>query len=138
MGDLMAKKEDNNIGLKVKRALQNSDLTQRDLAKEMGVTHQQVSNIVRGINKPSVDFLKKTSELTGTPMDYFFDNSRHSAGAHSIIASGLGKVIAPENELIKKDIELLKKENELRCKDVELLKKEVENINLRLALNKKK
>ncbi len=49
-------------------------LTQKDLAKRSGLTQANISNIEKGIAKPTVDSLKKIADALGKRLRIEFDD----------------------------------------------------------------
>ena len=118
----MTRKKEQIIGKKIKAAMIEADLSQKDLAKKLGITQAAISRWIVGKGNPKVSTLQKFAEATGKTINYFFDNN--SIGDNNTIAIGEQKDNSAAIELLRKDIELLKKE--------------IDNINLRLELNKNK
>lgn len=50
------------------------NLTQKDLAKRSGLTQANISNIEKGIAKPTVDSLKKIADALGKRLRIEFDD----------------------------------------------------------------
>jgi DNA-binding XRE family transcriptional regulator len=50
----------------------NADKTQREWAALLGVTNVTVVNWENGKTTPTLDKLRKISQLSGIPMDYIF------------------------------------------------------------------
>lgn len=50
----------------------NAGLTQKELAKMLGVSNVTIVNWEKGNSEPSVSQLRKISELSGIPMDFIF------------------------------------------------------------------
>lgn len=50
----------------------NAKLTQKELAKILGVSNVTVVNWESGKTEPNLSQLKKISELSGIPMDFIF------------------------------------------------------------------
>ena len=50
----------------------NAKMTQKEWAKELGVSHTTVINWEKGNTEPSLTQLRKMSELSGIPMDFIF------------------------------------------------------------------
>lgn len=50
----------------------NADKTQREWAALLGVTNITVNNWESGKTAPTLDKLRKISQLSGIPMDYIF------------------------------------------------------------------
>jgi transcriptional regulator with XRE-family HTH domain len=125
----MTKNKKGNIGKKIKKAMQEAELTPAELAKKLGVSPQQISNLIREKNTPKLSTLEKIAVATGKKLGYFLDASINNSGNN--ISGDNNKNINQHQHINhhkeNADFELLKK-------DVELLKKEVENINLKLQL----
>lgn len=50
----------------------NAKLTQKELAKILGVSNTTIVNWESGKTEPNLSQLKKISELSGIPMDFIF------------------------------------------------------------------
>mgnify|MGYP003298745951 CR=1 FL=1 len=50
----------------------NANLTQKELAKILGVSNTTIVNWEAGVSEPSLTNLRKISELSGIPMDFIF------------------------------------------------------------------
>ena len=50
----------------------NAKMTQKEWAKELGVSNATVVNWEKGKTEPSLSQLRKMSELSGIPIDYIF------------------------------------------------------------------
>lgn len=50
----------------------NAKLTQRELAKILGVSQNTVCNWEKGKSQPNASQLRKISELSGIPIDFIF------------------------------------------------------------------
>ncbi|WP_424244394.1 transcriptional regulator with XRE-family HTH domain [Elusimicrobium posterum] len=112
------------IGIKIKRAMQEANLTQAELAKKIGIKkQQQISKWVTDKSTPKAPTLKKIAEATGKPLNYFFENSNMVTGNHNILGNQNNGLNPSEFALLQKDVELIRKDNQLLNKDVELLKK---------------
>lgn len=62
-----------NMGKKIKEALRIAGISQTELAKELNMSRQQITNIVLGKSNPSIKVLLKIIELTRKDANYFFD-----------------------------------------------------------------
>lgn len=118
----MTKKNEQIVGKKIKAAMIEADLSPKELAKKLGITQAAISRWIVGKGNPKVSTLQKFAEATGKTLNYFFDNN--NIGDNNTIAIGGQKDNSAAIELLRKDIELLKKE--------------IDNINLRLQLNQNK
>jgi len=66
------------IGEKIRKLRLTKGLSQKDLAKHVGVTYQQIQNYEKGKSKIPVDRLIKIAETLEVSLDYFlkeFDNN---------------------------------------------------------------
>ena len=54
----------------LKAARVNAGLTQKELAKKLGVTNTTVNSWENGITEPSLNQLRELSRLSGIPMDF--------------------------------------------------------------------
>ena len=61
------------LGERVRRFRRELQLTQMDLARQVGVTNGQISTIERGLSAPSIGTLRRISEAMGIKMIHFFD-----------------------------------------------------------------
>jgi transcriptional regulator with XRE-family HTH domain len=68
-GDIAMK----GIGEKIKKALQESNLTQTQLAKKLGIKQQAVSKWITGTNDITISTLQKLADAVKKPMSYFFE-----------------------------------------------------------------
>jgi transcriptional regulator with XRE-family HTH domain len=59
-----------HIGKRVRSRRDILNLTQEDIARELGVTHQHISRIERDQAEPSLDLLAKLARVLGTTADF--------------------------------------------------------------------
>lgn len=50
----------------------NAKLTQKELAKELGISNVTVVNWEKGVTEPTLSQLRKISQLSGIPMDFIY------------------------------------------------------------------
>lgn len=50
----------------------NAKKTQKEWAKELGVSNNTVVNWEKGITEPNLSQLRKMSDLSGVPMDFIY------------------------------------------------------------------
>lgn len=62
----------NNVGIRIKKLREESDITQQELANFVCCSGQVVSNIERGYTKPSPEVLARIAEFFNVPADYLF------------------------------------------------------------------
>jgi transcriptional regulator with XRE-family HTH domain len=113
---------------KIKVAMFEAGLTQKELAAMLGVKQQLISKWITGILNPKLQSLKKIAEATGKPLNFFLGDIQGvgdvSGTGHNIIQSGNIK-----DSFNDKEAKLLKKELELSKREIEILKKELEFAN---------
>lgn len=64
-----------SLGERIRRFRRERDLTQLDLARQVGVTNGQISTIERGLSAPSIGTLRRISEALALPMTAFFEET---------------------------------------------------------------
>jgi transcriptional regulator with XRE-family HTH domain len=96
----------NDFGYKIKRALQDADLTQSQVAKKLKLTPQQVSNWILNKNYPSLDTFIKLVKIVGKDANYFLGLPAASIEGNGNIYGNYNFQIAHNSE----DIQFLKKE----------------------------
>lgn len=105
---------DKNKVEKIKQAIKNSGLTQREIAEIMNIQETQLSRWVQGKTTPGTRSLRDFQKALNLPNNYFFENSGNIAAENSAIS-----VTNPTDNarlaLLEKDVEILKK-------DIEILK----------------
>jgi transcriptional regulator with XRE-family HTH domain len=60
------------FGKRLRRIRRQADLTQEQLAANIGISVEFLSNMERGINAPSFETLEKLSRNLGIPVKDFF------------------------------------------------------------------
>jgi transcriptional regulator with XRE-family HTH domain len=58
------------IGSRIRARREALELTQEELARELGVTHQHVSRIEGSLNAPSLELVVKLSRVLGVTADF--------------------------------------------------------------------
>lgn len=102
----------NPMHKKIKMAMLESGLNQTQLAKQIGISRQSLSEWLSQCENPKIENIKKIAKATGKPINYFFENSGNFADNNSTINASSDT----ENlriALVEKDVELLKKEVEI-------------------------
>lgn len=102
---------DKNKIEKIKQAIKNSGLTQREIAEIMNIQETQLSRWVQGKTTPGTRSLRDFQKALNLPNNYFFENSGNIAGRDNNINTTDNARLA----LLEKDVEILKK-------DIEILK----------------
>ncbi len=67
---------DKRIGLKIAELRISQGMTRKDLAKELGITHQQLQKYEKGVNRITVGRILQISEIMRIPVAYFFEDYR--------------------------------------------------------------
>lgn len=67
----MATRENREIGLRIKKVREALGISQMKLAEAVGVSFQQIQKYESGMNKVSVEKLKKLSHALNAPLTYF-------------------------------------------------------------------
>jgi transcriptional regulator with XRE-family HTH domain len=76
-----------NIQEKIKEALQNAGLTQKELGIKAGFSQQGISRWLNGYT-PKIKNLQKIAEVLGLPVNFFLENSGISIGGCSNVTRG--------------------------------------------------
>lgn len=62
------------LGQRLRHLRREQNLTQLDLARQVGITNGQISTIERGVSSPSIATLHRISQVLGVPMSTFFED----------------------------------------------------------------
>lgn len=63
---------DLHVGCQIRKARKEAQLTQSDLAEQLGITFQQVQKYERGMNRTSCSRLYDISQCVNQPIAFFF------------------------------------------------------------------
>lgn len=84
---------ENHIGKQIKLLRLSRKISQKELAKKMGITYQQVQKYENGLNKISVSRLWQVCDIFEVSPNFLFENildeSRKSKKAAPLIPNGL-------------------------------------------------
>lgn len=69
----MANEKAREMGLKIKKARINANVTQAELAHRLGVTAQSISQYERGVKIPKIETLEKIANALGIKISCFYD-----------------------------------------------------------------
>jgi transcriptional regulator with XRE-family HTH domain len=105
-----------NKAVKIKESLRKAGINQSQLARKLGLTRGMVSNWISGKLNPKLETLKKISEATDVPLNFFLENSNFASDNSSIVVN------QKNYEQMQKEIELLRRELEIERKEKQLLK----------------
>lgn len=61
-----------SLEISLEAARVNAKLTQKELAKELGISNVTVVNWEKGVTEPTLSQLRKISQLSGIPMDFIY------------------------------------------------------------------
>lgn len=129
----MGNKADNEIGLRIKKVREALEVSQMKLAEAVGVSFQQIQKYESGMNKVSIEKLKKISKALNTPLTYFIGIEKEIKRKKGIVAeegTKYGKI--GFEELSTEEIQLLLRfrsvKNEYIKEGVNLLLKGVEQV----------
>ncbi|MEO0713445.1 MAG: helix-turn-helix transcriptional regulator [Pseudomonadota bacterium] len=64
---------DRLVGMRVREARREAGMTQDDLAREIGLTFQQVQKYEKAVNRISAGLIYEISLVLNKPLTYFFD-----------------------------------------------------------------
>ena len=107
------KDKKNPLSKKIKIAMLDSGLNQTQLAKEIGISRQSLSEWLSSCENPKLENIKKIAKATNKPVNYFFEqNGENIANGNSTI-----NVNQPTENmrltLLEKDLEILKQKVEI-------------------------
>lgn len=85
----MNKKEKEKILQKIKIAMAENNITQTDLAKELGLTQSAISYWFKGRGTPNIQTLSQIANILKKPINYFFAevNGNNNAIGHRASAT---------------------------------------------------
>jgi len=69
-----------NIGNNLKLLRTQKQISQKELARTLGITHNYLSMVENNAKKPSLSLLEKISQILDVPMAMFFGETRLSVG----------------------------------------------------------
>jgi transcriptional regulator with XRE-family HTH domain len=90
------------LGQKLRRLRKEQNLTQLDLAVQVGITNGQISTIERGVSSPSISTLHKISQVLGVSMGEFFEEEPE--GEVQVIRKGRGRKISGTDDNVKVEV----------------------------------
>jgi transcriptional regulator with XRE-family HTH domain len=76
---------DRMIGSKVNELRLNKGISRQELARQIGVTHQQLQKYVKGTNRITASRLVDIARILDTPIMYFFENSNEQEALNKIL-----------------------------------------------------
>jgi transcriptional regulator with XRE-family HTH domain len=84
------------LGQKLRKLRKEQNLTQLELAQQVGITNGQVSTIERGVSSPSLATLHRIARALNVPMNEFFEDAR--LREVELLRKGSGRKVANTNE----------------------------------------
>ena len=80
------------LGQKLRKVRKEQNLTQLELAQQVGITNGQVSTIERGVSSPSLATLHRIARALNVPMNEFFEDDRKKEV--ELLRKGKGRKVA--------------------------------------------
>jgi transcriptional regulator with XRE-family HTH domain len=115
------------LGQKLRKLRKEQNLTQLELAQQVGITNGQISTIERGVSSPSLATLHRIARALNVPMTEFFEDERMKEV--ELTRKGLGRKVANTNENVTVEV-ILARSNQ---GTFNVLYLEVESGELRLS-----
>jgi len=84
------------LGQKLRKLRKEQNLTQLELAQQVGITNGQVSTIERGVSSPSLSTLHRIARALNVPMHEFFEDEAKKD--IKLIRRGKGRRVANTSE----------------------------------------
>jgi transcriptional regulator with XRE-family HTH domain len=84
------------LGQKLRKLRKEQNLTQLELAQQVGITNGQVSTIERGVSSPSLATLHRIARALNVPMQEFFEDERNKEV--EVTRKGKGRKVASTRE----------------------------------------
>ena len=88
------------IGERISKRRKLMGLTQEQLAEQMDVSIQMISNLERGVKAIRIDNLVKLSRILGVTTDYIL-TGQQSSGDIDMMSKQIGQLSAEHRELIE-------------------------------------
>jgi len=90
------------LGQKLRKLRKEQNLTQLELAQQVGITNGQVSTIERGVSSPSLATLHRIARALNVPMQEFFEDERNKE--IELVRKGKGRRVASTREDVTVEI----------------------------------
>ncbi len=68
---------ESSISKRIKQLRENGKISQRELARQLGISNRAVSKWELGISCPSTENLVKIADIFNVPLEFFFDKQEH-------------------------------------------------------------
>lgn len=92
----------NFLGRKLRKLRKEQNLTQLELAQQVGITNGQISTIERGVSSPSLATLHRIARALNVPMTEFFDDE--SKQDVKLVRKGTGRKVTGPNQAAEVEI----------------------------------
>lgn len=103
----MGNRESWEIGLRIKKVREALEMSQMKLAESVGVSFQQIQKYEGGINKVSIEKLRKISAALNTPLTYFIGMEKRSKQRDLIADKGIRYEEIGFEELSSEEMQLV-------------------------------
>ena len=132
----------NFFSQQLRKIMFEKNLTQKDLGDLLGVKRPMISNWVTGFRNPSFNSIKKLAEALNVSVSYFTEdtaakkNTEKSDDINLKIIMNLiekqNKIFEEKEKKLEEKIKRYKAENDLLKKDIEFVKKKNKNFEKEL------
>jgi transcriptional regulator with XRE-family HTH domain len=90
------------LGKMLRKLRKEQNLTQLELAQQVGITNGQISTIERGVSSPSLATLHRIAQALNVPMTEFFEDERKKDV--DVVRKGRGRKVASHNENVSVEV----------------------------------
>ena len=90
------------LGQKLRQLRKEQNLTQLELAQQVGITNGQISTIERGVSSPSLTTLQRIAKALNVPIPEFFEDERKKE--IELVRKGQGRKVATEGESLSLEV----------------------------------
>ncbi|OON96030.1 MAG: hypothetical protein ATN36_06705 [Epulopiscium sp. Nele67-Bin005] len=101
-----------SIGYRINTLLEEYDMTQRELAKRIGVTEVTIGRYIKDTRQPKSDILATIAKEFNVPLEYFFNSSPRI---------DTGKLINTSGKMTKEEIAITNNVKDLSPKGQKLV-----------------
>ena len=103
------KKQNLNIGLRIKQARKSAGLTQEQLAEKIDVSTQYISDLERGVVGTSIPTLIKICDSLAVSADFILRGKEHENHSPLSISNRFNNLSPQEQQLMEEGFNLLNK-----------------------------
>ncbi len=90
------------LGQKLRKLRKEQNLTQLELAQQVGITNGQISTIERGVSSPSLATLHRIAQALNVPMTEFFEDERMKEV--ELVRKGKGRKVLNTQENVSVEV----------------------------------